>query len=118
MCDGSVGASNHVSVNKMDLVDRDQATFDRIHEEFNSFATGLKIPDLEVISISVLKGDNVVNRSDNMRWLEPDGDRYRRESLVDVPIEHINALDLADHVEGSTSTSPPGLRTPPVIRPA
>jgi Elongation factor Tu GTP binding domain len=36
---------------------------DRIHEEFNSFAT---IPDLEVIPISALKGDNVVNRSENM----------------------------------------------------
>ena len=64
-----------LAVNKMDLVDYDQATFDRIHKEFSSFATKLSIPDLTVIPISALKGDNVVNRSEHMPWyagLEPD----------------------------------------------
>ncbi len=59
-----------LAVNKMDLVDYDQATFDRIHDEFNSFATKLSIPDLEVIPISALKGDNVVTRSENMDWYD------------------------------------------------
>jgi sulfate adenylyltransferase large subunit len=59
-----------LAVNKMDLVDYDQATFDRIHEEFSSFATKLNIPDLEVIPISALKGDNVVTRSENMDWYD------------------------------------------------
>ncbi len=57
-----------LAVNKMDLVDYDQAVYDRIHKEFTSFATKLNIPDLEVIPISALNGDNVVNRSDNMPW--------------------------------------------------
>ena len=59
-----------LAVNKMDLVDYDQATFDRIHDEFTNFATKLSIPDLEVIPISALKGDNVVNRTDNMPWYD------------------------------------------------
>ena len=52
-----------LAVNKMDLVDYDQEIYDRIHQEFTSFATKLSIPDLEVIPISALKGDNVVTRS-------------------------------------------------------
>ena len=59
-----------LAVNKMDLVDYDQAVFDKIHQEFASFATKLSIPDLEVIPISALKGDNVVNRTDNMPWYD------------------------------------------------
>ena len=57
-----------LAVNKMDLVDYDQDVYDRIHKEFTSFATKLNIPDLEVIPISALNGDNVVNRSENMPW--------------------------------------------------
>ena len=53
-----------LAVNKMDLVDYDQGVFDEIEREFISFATKLSIPDLEVIPISALDGDNVVTRSD------------------------------------------------------
>ncbi len=59
-----------LAVNKMDLVDYDQKVFDEIHHEFTSFATKLNIPDLEIIPISALKGDNVVNRSENMPWYD------------------------------------------------
>jgi len=57
-----------LAVNKMDLVDYDQEIYNNIHREFTSFATKLNIPDLEVIPISALQGDNVVERSDNMKW--------------------------------------------------
>jgi len=59
-----------LAVNKMDLVDYDEATFERIRAEFSSFATKLSIPDLTVIPISALKGDNVVHRSEHMPWYE------------------------------------------------
>src|SRR5690348_1647890 len=52
-------------VNKMDLVDWSEEVYERIHQEFTQFATKLSIPDLEVIPISALKGDNVVTRSEN-----------------------------------------------------
>ncbi|WP_051325452.1 sulfate adenylyltransferase subunit 1 [Glycomyces tenuis] len=57
-------------VNKMDLVDYDEDTFKRIEKEFGSFATKLEIPDLTVVPISALKGDNVVRRSENMPWYQ------------------------------------------------
>jgi bifunctional enzyme CysN/CysC/sulfate adenylyltransferase subunit 1 len=59
-----------LAVNKMDLVGYDQATYEAIHTEFTAFATKLNIPDLQVIPISALKGDNVVTRSTNMDWYD------------------------------------------------
>jgi sulfate adenylyltransferase subunit 1 (EFTu-like GTPase family) len=55
-------------VNKMDLVDYSEDRFDEIQAEFTSFATKLAIPDLTIVPISALKGDNVVTRSQNMDW--------------------------------------------------
>jgi bifunctional enzyme CysN/CysC len=57
-------------VNKMDLVDYDQATFEAIKDDFRSFATKLDITDLSFVPISALNGDNVVNRSAAMPWYE------------------------------------------------
>src|SRR5699024_8118709 len=51
-----------LAINKMDLVDYSQEAFNKIHEDFTTFATRLEIPDLQVIPISALQGDNVVNR--------------------------------------------------------
>jgi len=59
-----------LAVNKMDLVDYDQGTFDRISEEFTSFAAKLEIGDLTFVPISALLGDNVVERSVNMGWYD------------------------------------------------
>ena len=57
-------------INKMDLVDFAEERYNQIHEEFTSFATKLSIPDLTIIPISALQGDNVVTRSANMPWYE------------------------------------------------
>jgi bifunctional enzyme CysN/CysC len=57
-------------VNKMDLVDYDQAVYESIKDEFHAWAAKLDIGDLTVIPISALEGDNVVNRSQNMPWYE------------------------------------------------
>jgi bifunctional enzyme CysN/CysC len=59
-----------VAVNKMDLVDYDQATYDRIVDEYTEFASKLSIHDLTFIPISALAGDNVVHKSANMAWYE------------------------------------------------
>ncbi len=59
-----------LAVNKMDLVDYDQATFEKIKDEFTAFTSKLTVPDLEVIPISALAGDNVVTRSENMPWYQ------------------------------------------------
>jgi bifunctional enzyme CysN/CysC len=57
-------------VNKMDLVDYDQAVFERIKHEFREFAAKLDVHDLTFIPISALHGDNVVERSANTPWYE------------------------------------------------
>lgn len=59
-----------LAVNKMDLVDYSAERFEEIKREFSAFATKLTIPDLTVIPISALKGDNVVTRSANMPWYD------------------------------------------------
>ncbi len=59
-----------VCVNKMDLVDYDQAVFEAIRDEFTAFASRLEVADLSFIPISALQGDNVVQRSANMAWYE------------------------------------------------
>ena len=59
-----------LAINKMDLVDWSKETYDRIHDEFTQFATKLSIPDLAVVPISALKGDNVVIRSENTPWYD------------------------------------------------
>ncbi|MFL6070185.1 MAG: sulfate adenylyltransferase subunit 1 [Actinomycetes bacterium] len=56
--------------NKMDLVDYDRDAYERVAEDFRAFAAKLDIPDLTIIPISALKGDNVVTRSENMPWYE------------------------------------------------
>ena len=55
-------------INKMDLVDYDEATFERIKKETEAFASKLAVKDIHFIPISALKGDNVVNKSENMPW--------------------------------------------------
>ena len=57
-------------INKMDLVEYSEERYDEIYQEFTSFATKLAIPDLTIIPISALLGDNVVKRSENMHWYE------------------------------------------------
>jgi bifunctional enzyme CysN/CysC len=59
-----------LAVNKMDLVDYDVAVFERIAEEFTSFAAKLEITDLTFIPMSALHGDNVVQRSASMPWYD------------------------------------------------
>lgn len=59
-----------LAVNKMDLVGYSEDVFREIQSEFVAFAGKLDVPDLTVIPLSALKGDNVVNRSDEMSWYQ------------------------------------------------
>ena len=57
-------------VNKMDLVDFSQEVYEKIRDEFTQFAAKLRVPDLTVMPVSALNGDNVVTRSENMPWYD------------------------------------------------
>ena len=71
-----------VCVNKMDLVDYDEAVFDAIAEEMTDWAARLDIWDITFIPISALHGDNVVDRSKNMDWYGGPSLLYHLEHLV------------------------------------
>lgn len=57
-------------INKMDLVDYKQKVYEEIRKQYRQFIQRLEIPDLHFIPMSALKGDNVVERSDNMPWYQ------------------------------------------------
>ncbi len=57
-----------VCINKMDLVDYNEKTYNKIKRHFMEFAPKLDIKDIRFIPISALKGDNVVDASENMEW--------------------------------------------------
>jgi bifunctional enzyme CysN/CysC len=71
-----------LAVNKMDLVDFDEAVFDGIVKDFLEFADDLRrqrfgeLPDVTAVPIVALHGDNVVHRSDATPW-------YRGPALLD-----------------------------------
>jgi sulfate adenylyltransferase subunit 1 len=70
-----------VCVNKMDLVDYSQEKFNQIKSDFENFASKLDVKDVQFIPISALKGDNVVNRSENMPWFQGSTLLYTLENI-------------------------------------
>jgi len=79
-----------LAVNKMDLVDYDQAVFDEIVAGYHALASQLGIPHITCIPLSALKGDNMLAPSANMPW-------YAGETLLQhletVRVEH-DARDI------------------------
>lgn len=57
-----------VAINKMDLADYSQERFEEIKADYKAFVTQLDVPDVNFIPLSALKGDNVVEKGDNMDW--------------------------------------------------
>jgi bifunctional enzyme CysN/CysC len=72
-----------LAVNKMDLVDYDQAAFDAITADYRGFAEQIGVADWAAIPVSGLNGDNVMSRSDAMPW-------YNGPSIL----EHLDTVPL------------------------
>ena len=71
-----------VAINKMDLVDYDEAVYESIIENFKSFSSRLgNFIDVTFIPISALNGDNVVDSSDRMNWYSGSTLLYHLESV-------------------------------------
>jgi sulfate adenylyltransferase subunit 1 len=66
-----------VAINKMDLVDYSEATFNLIREAYVVLARQLGLNDVRFVPVSALKGDNIVAASERMPW-------YAGEPLLDV----------------------------------
>ncbi|WP_321898337.1 sulfate adenylyltransferase subunit 1 [Paraburkholderia heleia] len=66
-----------VAINKMDLVDYSEATFNLIREAYVALTRQLGLNDVRFVPVSALKGDNIVAASERMPW-------YAGEPLLDV----------------------------------
>ncbi len=96
-------------VNKMDLVDYDQEVFEEIRAEFSAFASKLRVPDLVVIPVSALAGDNIVTRSTKMPWYEGSSLLHHLENvhvasdrnLVDArfPVQYVIRPQSGKHLD-------------------
>ncbi len=78
-----------VAINKMDLVDFSEETYNRIRDEYLTFSQSLTIPDIRFVPISALRGDNVVSASERMSWYT--GPTFM-QSLESVTINKDQAL--------------------------
>lgn len=74
-----------VAVNKMDLINYDQKTYDRIIGAYQQFAKQLGLKAIHAIPLSALTGDNVVTPSEKMPW-------YSGPTLIDL-LESISVYD-------------------------
>ena len=57
-----------LAVNKMDMENYSQETFNAIVNQYQEFTKQLNIPNISAIPISALKGDNVTSPSSQMTW--------------------------------------------------
>ena len=73
-----------LAVNKIDLVDFDQAVFDRIVADYRAFAADLNFLEITPIPMSARHGDNVTLRSAKTPW-------YKGLTLI----EHLETVDVA-----------------------
>jgi len=80
-----------VCVNKMDLVDYSEEVYDKIVEDYTNFAAKLDVRDIQFVPISALKGDNVVDKSENMTW-------YQGATLLYL-LEHVHISSDLNHID-------------------
>ncbi|WP_016954274.1 sulfate adenylyltransferase subunit CysN [Catenovulum sp. SX2] len=93
-----------VAVNKMDLVDYSEETYNKIKEDYLDFAQELNITDIRFAPMSALKGDNVVNKSETMPWYEGETLMQMLESVqiaadrnlaeFRMPVQYVNRPHL------------------------
>lgn len=86
-----IGIKNIVlAVNKMDLIDYDQAKYDAIVADYAAFAAEIGIKDFTALPISGFKGDNITTNSANMPW-------YTDKPLI----EHLETVELDNTTDQS-----------------
>ena len=59
-----------VVINKMDLVDYDEAVFRQVKKEYLAFLEQISITPKAVLPVSAFKGENITERSERMPWYD------------------------------------------------
>ena len=92
-----------LAINKMDLVNYDQKTYQQIHQHYQNFAKNLNFDHIQSIPISALKGDNVYEKSTMMKWyteqtlfsyLETVKVTSSKSSKFILPVQRVNRPNL------------------------
>lgn len=92
-----------LAINKMDLVNYDQKTFQQIDRHYRDFAKNLNFKHIQSIPISALKGDNVYEKSKMMKWysqqtlfsyLETVQVTSTKSSKFILPVQRVNRPNL------------------------
>ncbi len=91
-----------LAINKMDLVDYSQKTFEAIRKDYTQFTTDLGFESITAIPISALEGDNILQASNKTEW-------YQGPTLM-------NYLETVK-VDDTSSTQPFRMRVQWVNRP-
>ncbi|WP_426700821.1 adenylyl-sulfate kinase [Rhodanobacter sp. Col0626] len=93
-----------LAVNKMDLVDYDQATYERMANEYRGLAQDLGIAQVHCLPVAALSGENVGSRSSLMPWytggsllelLESADVTPFRATQFRMPVQWVNRPDHA-----------------------
>lgn len=93
-----------VAINKMDLVDYSQSTFNEIEVAYREFAAQLNFESICCIPVSALAGVNVTTRSDETPWYQGQGllealetievESDRTEAAFRLPVQWVNRPNL------------------------
>ncbi len=93
-----------IAINKMDLVNYSQETFEKIKADYETLADELGIKNKYYMPLSALEGDNVVDGSKNMPWFEGkpllelldsmDITKEIREENFRFPVQYVNRPNL------------------------
>ncbi|MFL2513765.1 MAG: sulfate adenylyltransferase subunit CysN [Alphaproteobacteria bacterium] len=92
-----------LAINKMDLVNYDQKTYQGIDQHYREFAENLNFDHIQSIPISALKGDNVYEKSGMMKWyteqtlfsyLETVKVTTSKSSKFILPVQRVNRPNL------------------------
>lgn len=93
-----------VAINKMDLVDFSQVTFNEIKDAYSKLAEELNIENTYYIPMSALDGDNVVDKSEKTPWYEGktllnlldtmDINRDKLTHSFRFPVQYVNRPNL------------------------
>jgi bifunctional enzyme CysN/CysC len=94
-----------VAVNKMDLMDYSEKTYNKIVEEYTEFAKQIGITSVTFIPMSAFKGDNITSQSEAMPWyrgttlmgllesVEIDEQRLQKQPFR-MPVQWVNRPNL------------------------
>jgi bifunctional enzyme CysN/CysC len=74
-----------VAINKMDLVGYRKEVYDNVKSEYAPFLDSIGIKNIDFIPVSAKNGENIVEKSSNLRW-------YDGKTILEV-IENWNIVD-------------------------